>query len=93
MGSLDTKDGVPLRVSGDRVFNDRGENFGYLRGEKVFGLDGRYRGTVVNGRLIYRSPQSATIGSAKAKRARMAGTARARRAGTAAWGDEPDISV
>jgi hypothetical protein len=90
--SLYTKNGIPLKVRGDRVFNDRGENFGYLRGEKVFGLDGRYRGTVVNDRLIYRSTQSAGMSGARARHAGIAGSARAHRAGTAAWGDEPGIS-
>ena len=93
MGSLYTKNGVPLTVRGDRVFNSRGQNFGYIRGEKVFGLNGRYRGTIVNGRLIYRSTQSAAISGVRAPRVSIPGSARAHRVGTAAWGDEPDISA
>jgi hypothetical protein len=85
-----TKNGVPLTVQGDRVFNPRGVNFGYIRGDRVFGLDGGYRGTIVGDRLIYRS-QSATMGSARAQSAGIGGSARAAQAGSAAWGDEPDI--
>jgi hypothetical protein len=44
MGSLYTENGVPLTVRGDRVFNNRGQNFGYIRGEKVFGLSGVIEG-------------------------------------------------
>lgn len=93
MGSLYTKNGVPLTVRGDCVFNNRGQNFGYIRGEKVFGLNGRYRGTIVNGRLIYRSTHSAVISGARAPRVSISRGARAHRVGTAAWGDEPDICI
>ncbi len=76
-----TKNGVPLVVRGDGVYNDGGHNFGYLRGDKVYGLDGRYRGTVVGDRLVYRSMQSATISGARAATAGIGGSARAHRAG------------
>jgi hypothetical protein len=89
MSSLYTKNGVPLGVRGDRVFNPAGQNFGYIRGDKVYGLDGRYRGTIVSDRLVYRSTQSATISGSRARSAAMGGIARARRAGSALWGDEP----
>ena len=88
---LHTKDGVPLRVSGDAVFNPGGENFGYISGDRVYGLDGGYRGTIVGDRLIYRSTDSARVASPRASRAGM-GSAAAHRAGSGAWGDEPDIS-
>ena len=92
MASLYTKNGVPLRVSGSAVFNPSGQNFGHIRGDRVFGLDGRYRGTIVGDRLIFRSTQSASMGSARAASAGM-GSASAPRAGSAAWGDEPDIDA
>jgi hypothetical protein len=93
MASLYTKHGVPLRVSGDRVYNDRGENFGYLRGDRVYGLDGRYRGTVVGDRLIYRSTHSASTSSSRAASASRPSSATAHRVGSAAWGDEPNINL
>ena len=91
MSALYTKNGVPLTVRGDRVFNSRGENFGYIRGDRVYGLDGAYRATIVNDRLIYRSTHSASMGGARAASAGTGGSARAHRAGTAAWGDEPNV--
>ncbi len=90
MASLYTKNGVPLRVSGSAVFNPAGDNFGYISGDRVFGLDGSYRGTIVGDRLVYRSTHSARVGSARAARAGM-GSASAPRAGSAMWGDEPNI--
>jgi hypothetical protein len=90
MSSLYTKNGVALRVSGSSVFNPRGENFGYVSGDRVFGLDGRYRGTIVGDRLVYRSTDSARVGSARAARAGSS-SASAARAGSAIWGDEPNI--
>lgn len=87
---LYTKDGVPLTVSGDSVFNPDGENFGYVQGDHVYGLGGEYRGTIVNGRLIYRSTDSARQGSARAASAGAA-SAQAHSAGTADWGDEPNL--
>lgn len=61
MSNLYTKDGVPLAVHGDAVFNPSGQNFGYVQGDRVYGLDGHYRGTIVSDRLVYRSTDSATI--------------------------------
>jgi hypothetical protein len=91
MSSLHTKNGVPLALRGSAVFNPSGENFGHIRGDRVYGLDGRYRGTIVNDRLVYRSTHSAGIGGARAASAGVA-SARAPRAASAMWGDEPDIN-
>jgi hypothetical protein len=90
MASLYTKNGVPLSVRGSAVFNPSGDNFGYIRGDKVYGLDGSYRGTIIDDRLVYRSTDSATIGSARAASAGSA-SGSAARAASAMWGDEPNI--
>lgn len=90
MSALYTKNGVPLKVSGSAVFNPQGRNFGHIRGDRVYGLDGRYRGTIVGDRLVYRSTHSASVSSPRAARAGSA-SARAARAGSAIWGDEPNI--
>lgn len=87
---LYTKNGRPLQVSGNIVYNKSGKVVGRIQGEKVFGTNGRYVGTIVNDRLVYRSTQSATISSSFTS-ANRAGTARANRVGTAIWGEEPDI--
>jgi hypothetical protein len=89
--SLYTKDGVPLTVSGDRVYNPNGENFGQIRDDRVYDLQGQYRGTIVGDRLIYRSTQSARVVGSRVQAAGRPGSAQAHRAGSAAWGDEPNI--
>jgi hypothetical protein len=63
---------------------------GRIKGSKVYGPDGRYVGTVVSDRLVYRSTDSATISSPFAAGAR-AGSGAANRGGLGLWGDEPDI--
>jgi len=87
---LYTRDGKPLGVSGSTVYSRSGHPVGRIRGSKVFGTDGRYVGTIVGDRLVYRSTDSACIGSPFST-ANRAGSARANRAGSAIWGDEPNI--
>jgi hypothetical protein len=87
---LYTKNGRPLRVSGDKVYSGSGIVIGRIRGEKVYGPDGRYVGTIVGDRLVYRSTQSATISSSFSS-ANRSGSATANRVGSAIWGDEPNI--
>lgn len=88
--SLYTKDGKPLQVSGDKVYSRSGVVVGRIKGDRVFGSDGRYVGSIVGDRLVYRSTHSAAVSSPFAA-ANRAGTARANHAGSAIWGDEPDI--
>ena len=87
---LYTKNGRPLQVSGDKVYSRSGVIVGRIKAEKVYGTDGRYVGTIVNDRLVYRSTDSAGVGSSFSA-ANRAGSARANRAGSAMWGDEPNI--
>ena len=63
---------------------------GRIQGEKVYGTNGRYVGTIVSGRLVYRSTDCAGVSSPFSS-ANRAGTARANCAGSATWGNEPDI--
>jgi len=86
-----TKNGRPLKVSGQDLFSRSGEHVACMRNGKAYGPDGRYVGTIVNDRLIYRSTNSASISSPFAPRA-SAGHAHANHAATAAWGEEPPIS-
>jgi len=88
--SLYTKDGRPLQESGDKVYSSSGQVVGRVKGDRVYGPAGNYVGTIVGDRLVYRSTHSASISSPFAAASR-AGTARASRAGSAMWGDEPDI--
>jgi hypothetical protein len=88
--NLYTKNGRPLQVSGNTVHSRSGQVVGRIKDEKVYGPDGRYVGTIVGDRLVYRSTDSAGI-SSPFSAANRAGTARANCAGSAIWGDEPDI--
>lgn len=90
MTTLYTKNGAPLKRSGDDIFDASGRHVAKIRGEKAFGPSGKYVGTIVSGRLVYRSTDGAAIGSPFARRA-GSGSALARAAGSALWGDEPDF--
>jgi len=84
MSPLYTKNGVPLTVRGDAVFNSRGENFGYVRGDAYTGSAAATgeRSSVTDGLPL---PHSARVTSPRARRAESP-SARAARAGTSAWG-------
>ncbi len=90
MPTLYTKEGRPLRQSGDDLFSQSGTHVAKLKGKKAYGPDGQYVGTLVGSRLVYRSTDSASIGSPFAQRAH-AGTANASAVGSALLGDEPPI--
>ena len=90
MDFLYTKNGVPVRVREDKVFNPSGRQFGRIKGSKVCGSDGRYVGTVVGDRLVDRSTDSATVGSPFTPSIIGAST-RMHRMASMLWGDEPDI--
>ncbi|WP_411961071.1 4-fold beta flower protein [Pseudomonas mandelii] len=77
-------------MSSNTVYSRSGKVVGRIKGEKVYGIDGRYVGTIIGDRLVYRSTHSAGVSSPFASAGR-AGTAKAQRAGSAIWGNEPDI--
>jgi hypothetical protein len=86
---LYSTDGRPLRVSCETVYSQSGSVVGRIKGKKVCGTDGRCVGTIASGRLVYRSTDSAGIGSPFSA-ANRAGSARANRGVSALWGEEPD---
>jgi hypothetical protein len=88
--NLCTKNGRPLQVSGDKVYSRSGTVVGRIKGQKVFGTDGQYVGTIVGDRLVYRSTQSGTVSGSFSAANRM-GSSLGDRAGSALWGDEPNI--
>lgn len=87
---MHTKNGRPLQVSGSTLYSESGQVIGRLREGKLFGQNGRYVGTVVGDRLVYRSADSARVAPAFSapKRAARALPDRAR---SAVRGDEPVI--
>ena len=90
MANLYTKNGRPLTRRGDDLFSRSGAHVGRVRGDRVHAPDGRYAGTIVDDRVIYRSTDSAMISSPFAQAA-GAGSASAQAPSSAAWGDEPDF--
>ena len=88
--SLYTKEGRPLQVSGSTVFSRSGKVVGQINGNKVYGTNGRYVGTIDGDCLVYRSVDSAGIGSSFSAANRV-GSAQANSVGSAIWGEEPDI--
>jgi hypothetical protein len=88
MADLFTKNGKPLTLSGDDVFDRSGRQVGRRLGDKVFGPDGRYAGTIVGDRVVYRSTDSAEISSPFPAQWR-AGSADADSVASAIWGEEP----
>jgi hypothetical protein len=88
--SLSTKDGRPLQVSGSTVYSRSGKVVGRIQGNKVYGPNSRYVGTIDGSRLVYRSVDSAGLGSPFLA-AGHAGSATANTIGSAIWGDEPNI--
>ena len=87
---LYTKNGWPLQVAGSTVYSRSGKVVGQVNGDKVYGTDGVYIGTIAGNRLVYRSSDSAGIG-ASFSAADRAVVSRADYAGSAIWGEEPDI--
>ena len=89
--SLYTRDGRPLQQLGDYIYSGSGKVVGRVdsRG-RVFRPNGRYVGTIAGDRLVFRSTDSPAIGTPFSVSDR-AGSASASEAGSAVWGDEPDI--
>jgi hypothetical protein len=90
MSTIYTKDGKPLNRSGNDLFDSSGRNVARISGDKAYSPRGRYVGTLVGDTLVYRSTDSASIGSSVAPSAGSA-TAAAPRAGSAIWGEEPQF--
>lgn len=87
---LYTKNGRPLRVLGGTVYTASGKPVGQIRGDKVLGTNGHYVGTIINGRLVHRTSDSAAIGTPFAPTP-QAGIAKPNATPSAVLGDEPNI--
>jgi hypothetical protein len=90
MGTIYTKNGRPVQVSGDHVHSRSGTYVGRLNGKYLFSRTGHYLATLDGNRLVYRSTDSARVGSPTAN-ADRAGSGAADSAGSGLWGDEPNI--
>lgn len=57
-----TPNGRELQISGEIVYTKSHIAVGRIRNRKVYGADGRYVGTLVGARLVYRSQDSGRRG-------------------------------
>lgn len=88
MTRLYTKNGRPLQIDGARVYSKSGTYVGRIDRGKVFDPRGRYAGTIVGERVVFRGSDSAAI-SGPSVAANQAGCGAANRGGSGLWGDEP----
>ena len=88
---MHTKNGKPLQVSGSTLYSGSGQVLGRVRDARLFDQDGRYVGTVVGDRLVFRSAERSKVAPAftAAKCPPRALKSRARAA--MLRGDEPDL--
>ncbi len=88
--SLYTKRGKPLQVVGDHIYSQSGKLVGRISGQLVHDKRGQYVGTIDSDRLVYRGVDKAMRGPSFSV-GNIAGSALASVAGSAVWGQEPDI--
>lgn len=88
MDDLYTRSGRLLQRSGDSLHSRSGLYLGQLRNGKVFDPDGRYCGTIVGDRVVYRTIDSANSITASVASPCPASVV-ANRTGAAIWGVEP----
>ena len=74
---------------GDDVFDKSGRHVGRRQGDKIFGPNGRYGGTIVSDTVVYHSVERAQLGSSFAPRAGISASAQINRVGSAIAGEEP----
>jgi hypothetical protein len=86
---MHTKNGRPLQVKGDTMYSQSGLVLGRVRKDKLFDQNGRYVGTVIGNRLVFRSQDSSQVAPSfsAAKRSARALINRPR---CGVRGDEPD---
>ncbi|PZQ50624.1 MAG: hypothetical protein DI570_25285 [Phenylobacterium zucineum] len=88
MTDLYTKSGRLLQRVDNHIYSRSGRYLGQVENQKIFNPDGRYCGTVVGDRVVYRTIDSAAAGAASLSAAYAAST-QANRKGSPLWGVEP----
>jgi hypothetical protein len=61
---MHTKNGRALQKAGNTLYTGSGYVVGRLRDSRLFDQDGRYVGTVVGDRLVYRAAERSKVGPA-----------------------------
>ena len=88
MDDLYTRSGLLLQLLGSNLHSRSGRYLGQLQDGKVFDRDGRYGGTLVGDRIVFRTVDSAAVGTASEAAACPPST-HANRKGSGLWGIEP----
>ena len=88
MDDLYTRSGLLLQLLGSNLHSRSGRYLGQLQDGKVFDRDGRYGGTLVGDRIVFRTVDSAAVGKA-AEAAACPTSTHANRKGSGLWGIEP----
>jgi hypothetical protein len=88
MDHLYTRSGRLLQRSGDQLHSRSGSYLGHLVNGKVFDPAGRYCGTIVGDRVVYRTIDSAAT-SAATVAVPWPASAHANGPGSSLWGVEP----
>ena len=88
MDNLYTRSGRLLQRSGNNLHSRSGRYLGQLQNGKVYDPDGRYCGTIVGERVVYRTIDSAARLAASAAVVLAASTS-ANLPGSSLWGIEP----
>jgi hypothetical protein len=91
MDHLYTRSGQLLQRFGADLHSRSGRYLGHLKNGKVFDPDGRYCGTIVGDRIVYRTIDSAATSVASSADPRPA-TALANRTGSSVWGINPTFA-
>lgn len=88
MDDLYTRSGRLLQRLDNNLHARSGRYLGQVQNGKVFDRDGRYSGTLVGDRVVYRTVDSAAVGPVSEAAACEAST-HANRKGSGLWGVEP----
>jgi hypothetical protein len=91
MDEFFTRSGRLLQRSGNQLYSRSGSYLGQLWNGKVFDPSGRYSGTIVGDRVVYRTIDSAASVAASSSEMCPAST-RANRTGISIWGTEPNFA-
>jgi len=91
MDDLYTKSGRLLQRVDNRLYARSGRYLGHVENQKVFDPDGRYCGTLVGDRVVYRTIDSAAVSAASAAAASGVST-ESNRKGSPLWGVEPPFA-
>jgi len=91
MDDLYTRGGRLLQLLGNNLHSRSGHYLGQVHNGKVFDRNGRYGGTLVGDRVVYRTVDSAAVGTAS-DAASCAASTHANRKGSGLWGVEPPFA-